>query len=69
MWWEQGERKMNATFWYVNPVGKIAQYKLKNNIKMGLKGIGLEIVDLIYLVHGGDQPMALMDKVIKNLRL
>ena len=47
---------------------KIARYKLENNIKMGLKGIGLEIVDWIYLVHDGDQSMALVDKVTKNLK-
>jgi hypothetical protein len=35
---------------------------------MELKGIGLVIVDQIYLVHDGDQSMALVDKVMKNLR-
>jgi hypothetical protein len=63
-----GREKMNTTFWYVNPMGKIACYRLGNNIKMELKRIGLEIVDRIYLVHDGDQSMVLVGKVMKTLR-
>jgi hypothetical protein len=63
-----GREKMNKMFWYVNPMGKIVCYRLENNIKMELKGIGLEIVDRIYLVHDGDQSMVLVDKVMKTLR-
>jgi hypothetical protein len=49
-------------------MGKIDCYKWENNIKTELKGIRLVIVDRIYLVHDGNQSMALVDKVMKNPR-
>lgn len=63
-----GRKKINITLWYVKPKGKIACYRWENNIKIELKGIGLEIVDRTYLVHDGDQSMALVDRVMKTPR-
>jgi hypothetical protein len=43
---------MNTAFWCINPTEKrIVSYRWENNIKMELKGIGLETVDRIYMAH------------------